>query len=234
MQPEARILRHVVVKWLIDTTGDFASASMDPKQSTTFDLSDTFQLTRCWGESRQPYLIFNSNGSGSVSPLWMEPESAASSEHLTLLKQLSCHTCNSGRGTAKHNCTIPRLSEFNEGLGYFLLSILFGVSEDQIKNAATRRTSSSPSSSSSLSSSSPIPTPSSSYVLTLDNFLKIVAIHFRVKAGIPVVIMVCILVHHLVRLTWLIILIAQGRKWLRKDAAHRVPVRLPGLTFGET
>lgn len=166
---EAAILRHVVIGWLIDTTADFASSSMDPKQSTTYDLSETFKLTRHWGDRRQPYLIFNSNGEGSISPLWMEPEKAAQTEHVQLLRHLSCYDCQRGN---THICNaIPRLIDFNEKLGRRLLAVLFGVPESRIEEAM--RADGKP-----------------EYVLTLDNFLKIVAIYFRVKARIPVVVMV--------------------------------------------
>lgn len=172
MEAPARVLRQAVVQWLIDTTADFASSSMDPKQSTTYDLSETFKLTHRWGDRRRPYLIFNSKGGGSVSPLWMEPEKAANPEHVNLLRSLSCPTCNRNHARSEHNCTVPRLVEFSEQLGRYLLSVLFGVPEKQIEEAGRGNEG------------------RADYVLTLDNFLKIVAIHFRVKARIPVVIMV--------------------------------------------
>jgi len=172
MEPEARILRHAVVDWLIETTADFASSSMDPRQSSTFDLSETFKLTRRWGDRRQPYLIFNFEGGGSISPLWMEPQKASNPQHVALLRNLSCTTCQQNQSTQPHTCSVPSLIHFNEKLGRYLLHILFGVPEKQIQEAGEANEA------------------RSEYVLTLDNFLKIVAIYFRVKAGIPVVIMV--------------------------------------------
>jgi len=172
MEPQARILRQAVVQWLIDTTADFASSSMDPKQSSAFDLSETFKLTRRWGDRQQPYLIFNFKGGGSISPLWMEPQKAADPLHVALLRNLSCTTCQQNQSTRPHTCSVPSLIQFDERLGRYLLHILFGVPEKQIQEAGEAKEA------------------RSEYVLTLDNFLKIVAIYFRVKAGIPVVIMV--------------------------------------------
>jgi hypothetical protein len=102
----------------------------------------------------------------------MEPEKAANPEHVNLLRSLSCPTCNRNHARSEHNCTVPRLVEFSEQLGRYLLSVLFGVPEKQIEEAGRGNEG------------------RADYVLTLDNFLKIVAIHFRVKARIPVVIMV--------------------------------------------
>jgi hypothetical protein len=98
--------------------------------------------------------------------------------------------------------------EFSEQLGRYLLSVLFGVPEKQIEEAGRGNEG------------------RSDYVLTLDNFLKIVAIHFRVKARIPVVIMV----RHTATPPLLLLLSRKhaGRDRLRKDAAYRVRVRLPG------
>lgn len=73
-----------VVGWVVQTARDFSSSSYDPKADPN---STNFKLTKDWKSSAHPLLLFNSDGSGSITPLWMKPSEVVTANQMQLLQQ---------------------------------------------------------------------------------------------------------------------------------------------------
>ena len=82
---EDPVMRSSVIQWIISTSVDFSSSSMNPFEERSYDdLGEHFKLTRKWSESPHPLLLFNKGTSGTITPLWENPLANAKRELLAL------------------------------------------------------------------------------------------------------------------------------------------------------
>eukprot|EP00339_Tiarina_fusa_P018090 CAMPEP_0117012074 /NCGR_PEP_ID=MMETSP0472-20121206/10244_1 /TAXON_ID=693140 ORGANISM="Tiarina fusus, Strain LIS" /NCGR_SAMPLE_ID=MMETSP0472 /ASSEMBLY_ACC=CAM_ASM_000603 /LENGTH=376 /DNA_ID=CAMNT_0004715059 /DNA_START=230 /DNA_END=1357 /DNA_ORIENTATION=+ len=152
-----------VVQFIIQTSYDFATRSVSTKISDTSDIieyAEVFEQMKTWDESDHPYVFFNESNSLRSSV------TPAGLGILSLNPRLTAQVMNNElRETLKLNGfdLDTDWTAINKDEGVQLLAAVLGVQEPQDID----------------------PT----YVLTIDNIMKILSIHLRVRFGIPVLIM---------------------------------------------